>query len=222
MSNHSLYIMMEGRREMVRESKEEKILESAIKLFSKNGFSATTTSEIAKGAGVAEGTVFRYYKTKKQILVKVMSKLIEVMGEELIANPVGEILNENKDKDDKDILKILLMDRMKVFNRYWDIIQVIITEIQFHEDIREIFVKNIVFKGKDVLGEFIESGILKGRFKNFDSIVVSRALLGTFMAYIIQKKFMGTNKQIQNEQEVDQIIELFLNGLAVNKIQKEK
>lgn len=203
---------------MVKENKEEKILESAIKLFSKKGFSATTTSEIAKDAGVAEGTVFRYYKTKKHLLVKVMSKLIEVMSEELIANPVGEMLKKNKDKDDKDVLKILLMDRLEIFNKYWDIIQVIITEIQFHEDIRESFVKNVVFKVKDVLGGFFESGIAKGRFKNFDSIVVSRALLGTFMAYIIQKKIMGESKQIENEQEVDQIIELFLNGLVVNKI----
>jgi len=203
---------------MAKENKEEKILEAAITLFSKKGFSATTTSEIAKDAGVAEGTVFRYYKTKKQLLVKVMSRLIEVMSEELIANPVGKILKENTSKDDSEILKMLLMDRLDMFNRYWDIIQVIITEIQFHKDIRESFLVNVVFKVKDVLREFIESGIAKGRFKNFDSIAVSRALLGTFMAYIIQKKFMGEN-HIGNEQEVDEIIQLFLNGLAVNKTQ---
>lgn len=207
---------------MAKENKEEKILESAIKLFSKKGFSATTTSEIAKAAGVAEGTVFRYYKTKKHLLIKVMSKLIEVMSEELISNPVEEILKDNKDKSDKYILKILLMDRLKICNKYWDIIQVIITEIQFHEDIRESFVKNVVFKIKGVLGGFFESGIAKGRFKNFDSIVISRALLGTFIAYIIQKKIMGENKRIESEQEVDQIIDLFLNGLVVNKVLEEK
>ncbi|MGV8981730.1 TetR/AcrR family transcriptional regulator [Clostridium sp.] len=204
---------------MAKDSKEEKILESAILLFSKKGFSATTTSEIAKDAGVAEGTVFRYYKTKKHILVKVMSRLIEVMSEELVANPVGKILKENKDKDDSDILKMLLMDRLEMFNKYWDIIQVIIIEIQFHEDIRESFFKNVVFKGNAVLSEFIESGIAKGRFKNFDLIVVSRALVSTFMACVIHKKIMGENKLIGNEQEVDQMIDLFLNGLSVNKIQ---
>lgn len=38
------------------------------------------------------------------------------------------------------------------------------------------------------------------------------------MAFIIQKKIMGENRQIGNEQEIDEIINLFLNGLAVNKI----
>ena len=204
---------------MVVENKEDKILESAINLFSKKGFSAATTSEIAKDAGVAEGTVFRYYKTKKHLLIRVLSRLIEVMSYELIENPAGKILKENTDKDDRDILKMLLSDRLEMFNKYWDIIQVIITEIQFHEDIRDSFFKNVVFKIKDVLTEFIESGIAKGRFKDFDSTVVSRALLGTFMAYILQKKFIGENKQMDKEKEIDEVIELFLNGLAVNKLQ---
>ena len=203
---------------MSSENKEEKILKSAIKLFSQKGFSATTTSEIAKDAGVAEGTVFRYYRTKKYLLIKVMGKLIEVMSEELIENSAGKILKENQNKDDKEILKMLLMDRLEVFNKYWDIIQVVITEMQFHKDIRESFLKNVVFKVKDVLSEFIERGIAKGRFKNFDSMVVSRTLIGTFMAYIIQKKIMGENILSENGQEIDEIIELFLNGLAVNKI----
>ena len=42
--------------------KEERILHSAIKIFSEKGFDGATTNEIAKDAGVAEGTIFKYYK----------------------------------------------------------------------------------------------------------------------------------------------------------------
>lgn len=45
--------------------KQISILEAAIEIFSDKGFSAASTSEIAQKAGVAEGTIFRYYKTKK-------------------------------------------------------------------------------------------------------------------------------------------------------------
>lgn len=41
------------------------ILEAAIEIFSDKGYSAAATSEIAQKAGVAEGTIFRYYKTKR-------------------------------------------------------------------------------------------------------------------------------------------------------------
>ena len=45
--------------------KEQKILNAACLVFSQKGYSSATTSEIAKWAGVAEGTIFRYFKTKK-------------------------------------------------------------------------------------------------------------------------------------------------------------
>lgn len=45
--------------------KQKKIIIAAIESFSEKGYAATSTSEIAKKAGVAEGTIFRHYKTKK-------------------------------------------------------------------------------------------------------------------------------------------------------------
>ncbi len=44
--------------------KELKIINAAINSFPEKGFKSTTTSEIASHAGVAEGTIFRYFPTK--------------------------------------------------------------------------------------------------------------------------------------------------------------
>ena len=46
-------------------NKQESIIESALKLFSINGYGSTTTAEIAKEAKVSVGTLFNYYPTKK-------------------------------------------------------------------------------------------------------------------------------------------------------------
>ena len=43
----------------------ENIFNAAVKVFAQKGYSAATTSEIAREANTAEGTIFRYYKTKK-------------------------------------------------------------------------------------------------------------------------------------------------------------
>ncbi len=45
-----------------------RILEAAVDMFGEKGYASTSTSEIAKRAGVAEGTIFRYYKTKKRFI----------------------------------------------------------------------------------------------------------------------------------------------------------
>ena len=54
--------------------KQKKIIVSAIQSFAEKGYSATSTSEIAKKAGVAEGTIFRHYKTKKDLLLAIVDR----------------------------------------------------------------------------------------------------------------------------------------------------
>ena len=49
--------------------KRERILSAAVKVFAKNGFYATRVSEVAKAAGVADGTIYLYFKSKDELLV---------------------------------------------------------------------------------------------------------------------------------------------------------
>lgn len=49
--------------------KQEQILKAALKLFVEFGFHGTPTSKIAKEAGVSNGTLFHYYKTKDELVV---------------------------------------------------------------------------------------------------------------------------------------------------------
>lgn len=49
--------------------KQEQILQAALKLFVENGFHGTPTSRIAQEAGVSNGTLFHYYKTKDELVV---------------------------------------------------------------------------------------------------------------------------------------------------------
>lgn len=49
--------------------KQEQILRAALKLFVEFGFHGTPTSKIAQEAGVSNGTLFHYYKTKDELVV---------------------------------------------------------------------------------------------------------------------------------------------------------
>ncbi len=49
--------------------KKSEILAAALKLFVESGFHGTPTSKIAKEAGVANGTLFHYYKTKDDLII---------------------------------------------------------------------------------------------------------------------------------------------------------
>jgi len=56
-----------GRRAQSKEAIRKRIVNAALALFRTKGFDATTTKAIARKAGIAEGTVFNYFKSKEDI-----------------------------------------------------------------------------------------------------------------------------------------------------------
>jgi AcrR family transcriptional regulator len=56
-----------GRRAQNKQAIRKRIVAAALNLFQTKGFEATTTKAIARKAGIAEGTVFNYFKTKEDI-----------------------------------------------------------------------------------------------------------------------------------------------------------
>ena len=47
--------------------KKENILKAALRLFAEQGYYATSTSKIAKEAGVSEGLIFRHFGNKEKL-----------------------------------------------------------------------------------------------------------------------------------------------------------
>jgi len=55
------------RRDVVTEFREAEILQAARKVFARQGFAAASMDEIAQGAGVAKGTLYLYYESKRDL-----------------------------------------------------------------------------------------------------------------------------------------------------------
>jgi AcrR family transcriptional regulator len=56
-----------GKRAQNKQAIRDRIVKSALGLFQSKGFDTTTTKAIARKAGIAEGTVFNYFRTKEDI-----------------------------------------------------------------------------------------------------------------------------------------------------------
>ncbi len=59
-----------------KEQKRESILDAAIKVFAEKGFHSSRISDVAREAGVAEGTIYLYFKNKDDLLLSVFSKRV--------------------------------------------------------------------------------------------------------------------------------------------------
>ena len=54
--------------------KQENILQAALQLFAKEGYHATSTSKVAKAAGVSEGLIFRHFGNKEGLLQAILEE----------------------------------------------------------------------------------------------------------------------------------------------------
>lgn len=55
-----------------QQEREQKILKAATQLFSEQGYHHSSTRQIAKAAGVSEGTVFNYFESKNALLEEII------------------------------------------------------------------------------------------------------------------------------------------------------
>lgn len=196
--------------------KELKIIDSAIKIFSEKGYSATTTNEIAKDAGVAEGTIFRYFKTKKDILRGIVIQCINLSSSNLVMAPVERILLNSEGKELRAVLKELLYDRMKLIDKIFPMARVIMTEALYHEDVREALYENIISKVMETFKVFhvrmVEKGMIRG---DIDGDTILRAILGNMVVFMGQRKFYGDKFEIQDlDQAFDKMLDVLLFGIA--------
>jgi AcrR family transcriptional regulator len=70
--------------------KQQEILKASLRLFVEFGFHGTPTSKIAKEAGVANGTLFHYYKTKDELIVALYSSVKTRLSEYMYAGTKPE------------------------------------------------------------------------------------------------------------------------------------
>ena len=63
-----------GRRETKKEQTKLRILQAALQLFKEKGLEGTTTKQISRKAGIAEGTLFNYFETKEDLALYFFQK----------------------------------------------------------------------------------------------------------------------------------------------------
>ena len=75
-----------SRKAVMTTDKKQAILDSALQLFVKKGFNATSTASIAKAAGVATGTLFHHFPTKKDIMNQLFLSIKQEFATNMVSN----------------------------------------------------------------------------------------------------------------------------------------
>jgi AcrR family transcriptional regulator len=143
-----------------KEERPAEIIEAGLAEFGEKGFAAARIEDIAKRAGIAKGTVFRYFPTKEALFeAAIVSRLVPVFDQ------VGQAL-EGYDGPTLPIFAMLL-DR--VYGRIGQpgmvgLLRMILTEGTRFPAILEIYHRQSVTRALGLLRQLVARGVARGEF----------------------------------------------------------
>jgi len=185
---------------------QQKILESAIKIFSKKGFSGSTTKEIAKEAGVSEATIFRYFETKKDLLFALISPIM--------VKSITELFYDIHGKSVEEIIKNFFTQNSKAIEGNKDLLKIVLYEALFHQEVKEAMFEEIVKNRTRLLNKYLEEQKKDGVVKDIDPKIATRALSGMLIGYIVWKYGFNDKDMVEMDEDkvFEDMVEIFLHG----------
>jgi AcrR family transcriptional regulator len=184
----------------------QRILDAAIRVFSRDGVSGATTREIARVAKVNEVTLFRYFRNKNELLRQMVLRSCK-RYEQVFADASLESV-----EDFRRTVRTFALTQAKKLIEGEDMVRTFMGELKRHLKLcRRLFVE----AAKPSRQKFIEylQAAKKAGFvrKDVDPTTATDAFSGMLMAGILRRPL--TESIYSNKRYVETCVDLFLKGI---------
>jgi len=185
--------------------KQRQVLLSSLKLFSEIGFENTTASLIAKEAGVSEGTVFSYFKTKEGILEAILSTFLEQVIPDVIADFSGKKFTANQESFPL-FLRSIVRDRLVFIQKNQMQVKILLSRSFIDKTISDqlgnVIIHSIIKPISSVLNQFKEKGVIR----DWSNERIVRYILALSLSYIIPM-MLNDKEDVDIDETVNEIVE---------------
>ena len=188
--------------------KRERILKAAASVFAGHGFSQSTISMIAKQAGVADGTIYLYFKNKEDLLAQLFSDKIRV-----VFNGFIEIVSGKNNAEEK--LRFLIRLHFEQFQNDRDM--AVVYQVETHSNVRlaEKQIKEMSKMYMDLISQIVEQGQEQGLIRrNLFLGLVKRLIIGAVDEVI--NTWIHSEGKYDLVSMADPLVDLILNGIGVH------
>jgi len=189
-----------------KENKHHRILEAAIKVFAEQGFFQSTIAQIAQKAGVADGTIYLYFKNKNDILIQFY---------DYKTKQVFERFREKVNKADNAVEKLrwLVHQHLAEFQKDPDMAIVYQVETRQNRRLGDQQIKEMSKIYFDMISEMVELGQAEGSIrKNLYMGLVKRFIIGGVDEVI--NTWIHSDGKYDLVSMADPLVDLFINGIG--------
>ena len=189
--------------------KYQRIVDAAIKVFSKKGFYNSKVSDVAKVAEVADGTIYLYFKNKDDLLISIFEHSMDYF--------LGHAREElSKLTCPVEKLKKFILMHLRLVQKNQNLATVLQLELRSSHKFMKEYRAEKFMEYLQVVEDVIKEGQEQNLFKtNFNDHIASRAIFGAIDEMALEWLLMK-NKRYDIEEAAEQLISLIYDGIKNN------
>ncbi|MBL8162873.1 MAG: TetR/AcrR family transcriptional regulator [Anaerolineae bacterium] len=189
-------------------SKRNQILNAAAKVFAANGFHPTTIRDVAREAGVADGTIYNYFDSKTALLFAILDRMRESAASTIDPHELAEM-------DFRGLVKLYVQQALFVPKAdNFELFRVVMSEILVNKDLRSLYHERILqpalLQAEPLFTQWAE----QHPGSTVDPALAVRALSGAVLGLIIQH-ILGDELLAARWADLpDALADLFIHGVG--------
>lgn len=196
----------DGVRDLVVRARREQIVEAATRVFAQKGFSRATTREVAREAGVSEGTIYNYFEDKDALLMAILEGLNETERR-------AEDFEEGMATDFRGFLEEYLRRRMSLIWENRGVFRVVLSEMLVNAELRELYLHQVVEPTMKIAEENFRSRMKQGEVRQTDAPLAVRSVAGAVLGVLVLGLLGDEEIGSRSEEVPDVLAGLLVHGL---------
>ncbi|HSE31186.1 MAG TPA: TetR/AcrR family transcriptional regulator [Pyrinomonadaceae bacterium] len=185
--------------------KREAILRAAITVFAHNGYFNAKVADIAREAGIADGTVYLYFKSKEEILHSIFDRSVD----EAVAEAKKQLATVSDPREKLRQIALLHLERLGADR---DLAVVFQVELRGSTKFMEEFSAAGFAEYLTLIRTTFEEGQRAGLFRaDLNSKVVSKILFGALDE--MATNWILSKRRYKLAPLADQVVDIVLNGV---------
>ncbi len=202
---------------------QRKIFEAAVEEFAEHGFAGSSTLAIAERAGVSEGLIFKYFKSKATLLKQVVFPVLATAIMPLAIRGVKSVTDAEHETFG-EFLTALIRERLDFARRHKKHLRIMLQELPLNEELRSRMVKGLKAELLPVISEKIRHYQKQGTLRQMPVEQLLSYLVPQIIGFVLSRAVLAFEFATNEEKDIQTLIEVVLHGVAASEraLKKEK
>ena len=194
-------------QEQLFTARRNQILDAAIKVFAEKGFHGSTIKDIAREAGIADGTIYIYFENKMALMLGILDRMNESERRDIDFSQFTE-------GDFRSFVKGYIQHRLTIIKAdNFEVFRVVVPEILVNKELRDLYYKKIIEPTNILAERYFEQWTVQGIIKSTNVSLTMRAISGMVVGIILQYIIGDKTLEATWEELPDVLTDLILDGL---------